>query len=282
MSKLKRAQLFFAVLFIISAIFIIGVLYLGWGQPRPDIKIFSPTSTPLGSQRTPQPPVTITKTATGPAALVINSYKLVCKDRGLVDYALIDFTVIGEDNEYNLVIENYPPLRIEAHETAQLKMEAGAHSYVVLLWEMDEISDGFTLNIPTSDSSCEKKGQIAFTATPTPVPSPTTTPTHGPTPTPGDGNTATPTSTGTISESPPIQAAPSEDRTEQMTLLVSFSSLIISTLGFLSTTILNWRKEARERKKEEMELKIKEIELEKQRLELERFKAESPDKKEDE
>jgi hypothetical protein len=121
MSKLKRAQLFFAVLFIISAIFIIGNLFLGWGQPRPDIKIFSPTSTPLGSQFTPQPPVTITDTAAGPAALVINSYKLVCADKDLVDYALIDFTVIGKDNDYKLVIGEYPPLRINAHETAQLR-----------------------------------------------------------------------------------------------------------------------------------------------------------------
>ena len=49
---------------------------------------------------------------------------------------------------------------------------------------------------------------------------------------------------------------------------------MVTFVGFVSTTILAWRKEAREKEDRELERKRKEIELEKARLDLERTKRE--------
>jgi hypothetical protein len=60
--------------------------------------------------------------------------------------------------------------------------------------------------------------------------------------------------------------------------LVAIASSCITSLvtfvGFVSTTILAWRKEAREKEDRDLERKRREIELEKQRLELEKMKGE--------
>jgi hypothetical protein len=53
------------------------------------------------------------------------------------------------------------------------------------------------------------------------------------------------------------------------TLLTS----VVTLVGFVSTTILAWRKEAREAAEADLERKRKEIELEKEKLELERLRA---------
>ena len=49
---------------------------------------------------------------------------------------------------------------------------------------------------------------------------------------------------------------------------------MVTFVGFVSTTILAWRKEAREKEDRELERKRKEIELEKARLDLEKTKGE--------
>jgi hypothetical protein len=49
---------------------------------------------------------------------------------------------------------------------------------------------------------------------------------------------------------------------------------VVTFLGFVTTTIITWRKESREKADRELERKHKEIELEKEMLELERMKAE--------
>jgi hypothetical protein len=49
---------------------------------------------------------------------------------------------------------------------------------------------------------------------------------------------------------------------------------VATFLGFISTTILGWRKERRETRKTELESQRLEVELEKTRLELEKLKRE--------
>jgi len=60
-------------------------------------------------------------------------------------------------------------------------------------------------------------------------------------------------------------------------IISSCVTSIVTLVGFVSTTILAWRKEAREKEDRELERKRKEIELEKQRLELEKVRAEQKD-----
>ena len=60
-------------------------------------------------------------------------------------------------------------------------------------------------------------------------------------------------------------------------IISSCITAMVTFVGFVSTTILAWRKEAREKEDREMERKRKEIELEKERLELEKLKAEQKD-----
>jgi hypothetical protein len=48
---------------------------------------------------------------------------------------------------------------------------------------------------------------------------------------------------------------------------------MVTFVGFVSTTLLAWRKEAREKEDRELERKRKEIELEKARLDLEKMKG---------
>ncbi len=57
---------------------------------------------------------------------------------------------------------------------------------------------------------------------------------------------------------------------------------IVSLLGFISTTILEWRREKREDKSAELERQRQQIELEKMRIELDKMKAteEKPRRKE--
>jgi hypothetical protein len=49
---------------------------------------------------------------------------------------------------------------------------------------------------------------------------------------------------------------------------------MVAFLGFVSTTVLAWRKEAREKEDRELEKRQKEIELEKARFELEKMQGE--------
>ncbi len=56
--------------------------------------------------------------------------------------------------------------------------------------------------------------------------------------------------------------------------LGSLLTSIVTLVGFVSTTILAWRKEAREAAVAELERKRQELELEKEKLELEKLRAE--------
>lgn len=57
-------------------------------------------------------------------------------------------------------------------------------------------------------------------------------------------------------------------------IISSCITSMVTFVGFVSTTILAWRKEAREKEDRDLERKRREIELEKQRLELEKMKGE--------
>jgi hypothetical protein len=59
-----------------------------------------------------------------------------------------------------------------------------------------------------------------------------------------------------------------------ITMIASVTTSLISLIGFVSTLILGWRKEARDTKTSELERKKLEFELEKQRIELSKLKAE--------
>jgi hypothetical protein len=76
-------------------------------------------------------------------------------------------------------------------------------------------------------------------------------------------------------------AGPSIDITPEALTIGGFVAIVsscitslVTLVGFLSTTILAWRKEAREKEDRELERKRKELELEKARLELEKIKGE--------
>jgi hypothetical protein len=56
-------------------------------------------------------------------------------------------------------------------------------------------------------------------------------------------------------------------------IVSSCATSMVTFVGFVSTTLLAWRKEAREKEDRELERKRKEIELEKARLDLERLKG---------
>ena len=56
---------------------------------------------------------------------------------------------------------------------------------------------------------------------------------------------------------------------------------MVTFVGFISTTLLTWRKEARENQERELELKRKEIEIEKEKFELEKMKAEQESRSSD-
>jgi uncharacterized protein (DUF3084 family) len=59
-----------------------------------------------------------------------------------------------------------------------------------------------------------------------------------------------------------------------LVLSISYLTLIVSLIGFASTTALIWRADRREARTADMERKRQEIELEKARLELEKVKQE--------
>jgi H+/gluconate symporter-like permease len=61
---------------------------------------------------------------------------------------------------------------------------------------------------------------------------------------------------------------------ELVAIVGSCITSVVTLVGFVSTTILAWRKEAREAAEADLEKKRKEIELEKEKLELERLRAE--------
>jgi hypothetical protein len=60
-------------------------------------------------------------------------------------------------------------------------------------------------------------------------------------------------------------------------IISSCITSMITLVGFVSTTMLAWRKEAREKEDRELERKRKEIELEKARFDLERLKGDQGD-----
>ncbi|MBN2119028.1 MAG: hypothetical protein JW730_20840 [Anaerolineales bacterium] len=49
---------------------------------------------------------------------------------------------------------------------------------------------------------------------------------------------------------------------------------IVTFVGFVSTTVLAWRREAGEKRGRDLEIKLKEIELDKAKIELEKLRAE--------
>ncbi|OGO35487.1 MAG: hypothetical protein A2W35_21240 [Chloroflexi bacterium RBG_16_57_11] len=74
---------------------------------------------------------------------------------------------------------------------------------------------------------------------------------------------------------PPIDANPDLLTIGGLVAIVSSCiTSMVTFVGFVSTTILAWRKEAREKEDRELERKHKEIELEKARLDLEKTKGE--------
>ncbi len=113
-----------------------------------------------------------------------------------------------------------------------------------------------------------------FTIPPAPPSTPTATlqshpytPTYPSSPSPGS------TPTQVITNLPPPN--PSKNLPLDSTMLATFGSCltsIITFIGFVSTTVLTWRKEASERKDRDLERKLKEIELDKARFELEKLK----------
>jgi hypothetical protein len=56
--------------------------------------------------------------------------------------------------------------------------------------------------------------------------------------------------------------------------LASLLTSITSLLGFVSTTVISWRREKREAEEAELEKQLQELEVERLRLELEQMKAE--------
>lgn len=64
-----------------------------------------------------------------------------------------------------------------------------------------------------------------------------------------------------------------------VTILASCITSVASFIGFISTLILGWRKEARDAKASELERRRLEIELEKQKIELSKLKAEGERKR---
>lgn len=63
----------------------------------------------------------------------------------------------------------------------------------------------------------------------------------------------------------PVQPLPAAER---IALIVSVASTVISALGFVSTTALAWRKEARESRNAVLDAERRQLELEKMRQEL--------------
>jgi len=61
--------------------------------------------------------------------------------------------------------------------------------------------------------------------------------------------------------------------TGAVAIVTSCVTSLVTFVGFVSTTILAWRKEAREKEDRELEKRRKEIELEKARLELEKMQG---------
>jgi hypothetical protein len=75
----------------------------------------------------------------------------------------------------------------------------------------------------------------------------------------------------------PLPGSSGTDAVTLGTLVATVTSCITSIvtfIGFLSTTLLTWRKEARDKEDRDLERKHKEIELEKERLELEKLRVE--------
>ena len=61
--------------------------------------------------------------------------------------------------------------------------------------------------------------------------------------------------------------------------ITSCMTSVVTFVGFASTTVLAWRKEAREAKAADMEKRKLEIQLEKERVELEKLKAEQEERR---
>ena len=92
----------------------------------------------------------------------------------------------------------------------------------------------------------------------------TSTPPYESSPNPGS------TPTQVITNLPPPKSPPLDST--MLATLGSCLTSIITFIGFVSTTVLTWRKEASERKDRDLERKLKEIELDKARFELEKLK----------
>jgi hypothetical protein len=74
---------------------------------------------------------------------------------------------------------------------------------------------------------------------------------------------------------PPTTAEPAESSTGSFAVASSLAASAASLIGFLTTTVITWRKEKRESDLALMERKKLELELEKSKLELEELKREN-------
>lgn len=69
-------------------------------------------------------------------------------------------------------------------------------------------------------------------------------------------------------------SAPSAAAESQLVVIASLLTAIVTFLGFISTTILGWRKEQRDARAAELERARQQVELERAKLEVEKLKAE--------
>ncbi len=111
---------------------------------------------------------------------------------------------------------------------------------------------------------------VSATATPTPPPTRTVAVTENP-------DTIEPTVSPQNPESDP--SSQNSTNVSYTALIGSILTSITSLVGFVTTTVITWRKEKRESSLADMQLKKLEAELEKSRLELERLKSSKTRKK---
>jgi hypothetical protein len=103
--------------------------------------------------------------------------------------------------------------------------------------------------------------------------------TPGRTSTPQVGGTSRPSITPTPAPLPIGRSTDALTIGGLVAALTSCMTSVVTFVGFASTTVLAWRKEAREAKAADMERRKLEIQLEKERVELEKLKAEQEERR---
>ena len=100
--------------------------------------------------------------------------------------------------------------------------------------------------------------------------------------TPSPSVTQSPEAAPTASIGSPTTAEPSSENTNNMNVTALVGSVVTSVtslIGFVTATVITWRKEKREASLADVERKKLETELEKSRLELEEMKKSKGKKK---